>query len=384
MTTQTETRTLKDIVMELFEPGKEITIMEVLDHVEAIEPGTDYASVLGVLSRAVSAKTLTKDGMGKYTFNENKEDVATVIVTTEPLKDMTFSIDGIHPLLNRELTENEKMIVRANEKLTSNVFLTKEQEILIKQMSDGTITKAMFFGDPGNGKTTVGRKIADKLKLPVYSQNYGVNSEELDILGGFIPDEENGGFKWVDGQFTIPFRNGGVYIAEEPNYAKPGVLGIKNNALDAIGQIVLRNGEVVQRHPAFRYIGCMNVGLAGTQRMNLAFLNRMEKIMKFEPLSKQKQVEIIEQESGYRNRQVIKRMVEVGALIKNKIKKESIDNAEISIRNLIAWARDVRYTGNIIASAKPTIVWAVCMEEDELHEEILKDIIEPRFIDVQA
>lgn len=394
-------QTLADLVMDFFEPGKEVSVDDILEYVEKKRPGTVYQSVLGTLSRAVSSGELKKPSRGTYilvdpsapvvteqeevevnvfdVLKEDAEEEEEEVQISEPV------LSGeIHPILKRPLTDSEKMIMDINSKIVAGIDLEDSYKILAQQMKDGAIITAMFIGDPGNGKTTVARAIADHLKVPVYSQNFGINSEELDIIGGFVPDEEKGGFKWVDGQFTHAFRNGGVYIAEEPNYSKPGVLGVKNNALDGVGQIVLRNGEVVQRHPAFRYIACMNVGLAGTQRMNLAFINRMKKVIKFDPMSRDKQVQVIMKESGYTNRAVVKRMVEVANQIQAKIKKEAIDNATISIRNLIAWATDVRYTKNIIESAKPTVIWAVCMEEDEVHEEILNDIIIPRFGDIEA
>jgi len=387
--------TFQELILNFMEPGKETKADDIIEYVEKQRPGTIYQSVIGSLSRMVSSGILEKPVRGVYVLPIKKEehpigqDIEN-IMDMNPINEIEEETknaeipEGAHPMLKRVLTENEKLILKVNKKIVGHIQLEKSHQILAQQMKDGTVITAMFIGDPGNGKTTIARGIGHALGLPVYSQNFGVNSEELDIVGGFVPDEVNGGFKWVDGEFTQAFRNGGLYIAEEPNYGKPGVLGVKNNALDGVGQIRLRNGEVIQRHPAFRYIACMNIGLAGTQRMNLAFINRMKKVVKFEPMSRDKQVEVIMKESGYTNRAVVKRMVEVGKRIQAKIKKEAIDNATISIRNLIAWATDVRYTKNILESAKPTVIWAVCMEEDEVHDEILNDIIIPQFGDIEA
>lgn len=275
-------------------------------------------------------------------------------------------------------SEREQLL-EINRLKVKGVSLDSKFLSLAEQMKQGDLITALFIGDPGTGKTTIARRIAVELNSPVYSQNYALNCEEMHIIGGFIPDEVNGGFKWADGQFTRAFRAGGIYIAEEPNYAKPGVLGIMNNALDGIGELVLPNGEVLQRHADFRFFGCMNVGVVGTQRMNPAFINRMNKVIQFDGLPKEKQIEIIAKESNYENKEMISRLIDAGERIKEKIRNEQIDGATISIRNLINWAKDIRYTKNIVESSYSTVIWAVCLDEKEVQDEILDDIIKPQF-----
>jgi nitric oxide reductase NorQ protein len=282
------------------------------------------------------------------------------------------------------LNEEQKQLIKINATKVIGVLLLPQYITLRDQMRDGTIITSLFIGPPGTGKTTVVRRIAHELNYPVYSQNYALNCEELDIIGGFIPDEANGGFKWEDGQFTRAFRNGGIYIAEEPNYAKPGVLGVMNNALDGVGELVLRNGEVLQRHAKFRFFGCMNVGLVGTQRMNTAFVNRMNKVMKFAGMPKDQQMKIIMKESGYHNKVVVLGMIEVAEKISKKIHDEQIDGATISIRNLINWAKDTTYTKSIVESSYSTVVWSVCMDDDEVQKEIFDHLITPKFKGVSA
>ena len=279
----------------------------------------------------------------------------------------------------RDFTPFEEELIDLNVRKLQGKELPAEMIPLAKQLRNGTVRVVLFMGPAGTAKTTTARLLARELNMPVVSQNFSLNAEELDIIGGFVPDEVNGGFKWQDGLLTRMFRDGGMYIAEEINFAKPGVLGVLNNALDDVGEIVLRNGEVVQRHPNFRFIACINNGYAGTQRMNLALINRMQRVVKFDDMEKTKQVEIVMRESGYQNRAVIERMVEVGEAIREKLRMEQVDNAVFSIRNLIAWASDVLETKDILKSAWATVVWPVCIEDEDVQKEIFEDIINPRF-----
>ena len=306
-------------------------------------------------------------------FNRNKKPQATAASI-----DSKLILDSAeHQILS--LDNEHQQLFAINERKVAHVSLEPKFMELAAQMREGDIITSLFTGDPGTGKTTIARRIAFEISAPVYAQNYALNCEEMHIIGGFVPDELQGGFKWVDGQFTRAFRGGGVYIAEEPNYAKPGVLGIMNNALDGVGELVLPNGEVLQRHRDFRFFGCMNVGVIGTQRMNPAFINRMNKVIQFDGLPQEKQVEIIKKESKYDNVQVIISLIEAGERIKEKIRKEQIDGATISIRNLINWAKDIRYTKNVVESSYSTVIWAVCLDDKEVQDEILEDIIKPRF-----
>lgn len=377
---------LSEVILEILQENGEISQQAMVEAIQEKVPGTSLTLIKGALIRMKTAEQIVINEKQNIIINENapvrtkstQQTSAQVIDLDEAFKE--YEETGIHPMLGRELTEEEKVLLIINEQKVNGITLEPNQTILRDQMLKGTLITSLFFGDPGNGKTTVAREIARQLNMPVYSQNYGANAEELDIIGGFVPDEDRpGSFKWVDGQFTQAFRNGGIYIAEEPNYAKPGVLGVLNNALDGVGELLLRTGEVIQRHPAFRFFGCMNVGVVGTQKMNPALKNRMNKVVKFEAMPEEKQIKVIMKESGLNDRALAKKMVQTGDAIRKKLKDESVDNATISIRNLVNWAKDIVDTHDVLESSKSTVIWAVCVEDEEVQEEIFKDIIEPRF-----
>lgn len=377
----------KQCLMQILSKEGKIKMEEAIEQIVE-KTGTSKIIASGRINIEISKGNIEKDAIGFLSLkNDVKEKIEQEIKEKKEIakkkeaKRIKTELDSdeFSALLNREFTKLEADMIQDTKKMTKGVTLSKEYKQLAEMLREGTYLTSLFFGEPGNGKTTIANAIGKELNIPVYSQNYSANAEEVKIIGGYMPSPEGQGFVWVDGQFTKAFREGGLYIAEEPNYAKPGVLGVMNNALDGVGKIVLDNGEVVERHPAFRFIACMNLGLAGTQTMNNSFVNRMNAIYKFDPMSKESQIKIIMKESGLRDQDIISKMVNAGSKIKDKIENEQVDRAVFSIRNLISWAKLYETTGNIIASAKPTVVWAVCPEDSEFHEEVLQDILEPKF-----
>ncbi len=247
-------------------------------------------------------------------------------------------------------------------------------DTLIKQLNKGRVINTLFYGDTGGGKTTLVEIITDQLNLPIYQQTFSYNMEELDLFGGFVPGDD-GKFKWVDGEFTKAFRNGGAYLADEFNYAKAGVVGSLNNALDHVGKLVLRNGEVIRRHPNFRFFACVNLSYAGTQRMNDAMINRFNRSYQIEDFERKEAVNIVMAETGYRNAAVIDKLLDIKDAIQSKFRNEQVEGGNISIRNIIDWIYDGQESGDLIESALSTVVWKCCVNDNDVQKEIYEDII---------
>lgn len=262
-----------------------------------------------------------------------------------------------------------------------SVVIDKKYERLAKWIQAGEYQNIMFIGPPGTGKTTVANKLGTILERPVYSINFSLNIEETQVLGGWVPDTSGESqFRFAEGQFTEAFTYGGVFVAEELNYAKPGVAGMFNSALDSTGLITLMDGTVRERHPDFVMVVAMNVGLPGTQKLNDALTNRFEITYEFEEMPIKDEVQIVKTASGFTNEKIIEKMLETKNAINEDIKATHTRGAWCSIRNVIAWAKMTRLNGEdeVIESSWNTICIPTNIYDNDFRDNV-KRIVTSNF-----
>jgi len=139
--------------------------------------------------------------------------------------------------------------------------------------------------------------IASRTNRPVYRVNFGENVRVSNLIGHFeletTPDGDSV-TRWVDGALTQAVKAGGIFLADEIN-ATPGKVTM---ALHSIAEKranrelpIQQKGELIDPHPAFRFIGSMNPRYAGTERLNKAFASRFTHLeIDYLPKSKERKV----------------------------------------------------------------------------------------------
>lgn len=134
----------------------------------------------------------------------------------------------------------------------------------------------LIEGPTGPGKTMATRAWAAThgKMLARVPGNMGIEPSQL--FGKYVPDEANGGFKWVDGPVTHVVRFGGVLLLNEVNFIPDRVGSVLFGLLDGNREIVLldRDGEVVKAHDDLLIVADMNPDYEGTRPLNKAFRNR--------------------------------------------------------------------------------------------------------------
>lgn len=116
----------------------------------------------------------------------------------------------------------------------------------------------MLYGPTGSGKSHIARQLAQKLRLPFYSQSCSEGMNESVFMGMKIPGD---GGKWVyePSRFVQFFANGGVYLLDEMDAADANLLVYPNTAIsNGWLSLELDGGRMVKRHPNFILIGTAN------------------------------------------------------------------------------------------------------------------------------
>ncbi|MBQ9273265.1 MAG: AAA family ATPase [Succinivibrio sp.] len=235
--------------------------------------------------------------------------------------------------------------------LSSEFVLPENLRPLCAAVTAGDMLSVLLHGPAGTGKTISCKLICREICLPLLATvNCTENLDEF-VLGKFLPQEDKIVFK--ESAVTAAIRSGGAVVFEELNFARPQYLAFLNSLLDDNGFVRLDNGEVVRRHPNFRFFATMNMGYFGTKELNLSLFNRFGAVVEVPELSR----EAIERMLLARVpscRPMLSKILGVYEKVRKKIEYEELD-AVISPRNLENWVRLAKYEGYLKA-AEQTIV----------------------------
>lgn len=240
------------------------------------------------------------------------------------------------------------------------------------------IYSMLFIGETGTGKSTAAKVIPYKCGFPFICVNFSVNLEESDLIGSMIPnpykkDANDAEFIWQDGLLTKAIRNGYTFIAEEINFARPGVLSKLNSLLDENRQIDLPTGECIKAHKNFRLIATCNIAYEGTNRFNKALINRFEIVHVFKEPDRDAMVKIIQERTGYKNKENILKIYTVYSAIK-KYSEEEQCNVKVSLRQLLNLFNKGMYYKNACDAVKDILINGAFIEDEE-HKEYFETTI---------
>ncbi len=293
-----------------------------------------------------------------------KEKIINIRDNTKKAKDSSSNTTVINFSENHFPEEYRSLIPE----LSDEFALPDGYRPLCSAITAGDVRSLLLHGPAGTGKTMSCKLICREIHLPVMDTvNCTENLDEF-ILGKYLPDGEKIIFR--ESFVTKAIRFGGAVIFEEINFAKPQYLAFLNSLLDDNGFVRLDNGEIIKRHPDFRFFATMNIGYYGTKELNQALYNRFNAIVEVEELPD----EAISRMLAARIpecRPFISKMLEVYHRIKAKAHAEELDLV-ISPRNLENWARMAGYEGYIQASEKTIIPIA---RSERSIEEMIRKII---------
>lgn len=126
-----------------------------------------------------------------------------------------------------------------------------------------TRQNAYIFGPAGCGKTTAAKQVAKAMELPFGYICLTAGASETWLFGRNTPN----GF--IEGQFSLLYKNGGVFLADEMDAADSNLLIALNTAIDSDELLNPMSGERIKKHKDFVFIGAGNTnGLGATGNYN--------------------------------------------------------------------------------------------------------------------
>ena len=193
-----------------------------------------------------------------------------------------------------ELTTGEKgNVLKANESLPVSVYevMTPNTPSFLDYCISDDLRYDLWvwlqgdnplylYGPTGCGKSSAITFLASLMKIPLFNLIGQYHTEVQDFYGSRTAVNGTVGYEY--GPLTLAYKYGGFFLLDEIDGLNPSLALGLNTVLDG-RPIVLENGEVVHRHPRFRFIATANTNgmgsdengvYQGTNRMNLAFLDR--------------------------------------------------------------------------------------------------------------
>ena len=355
---------------DLSDPEKHYPYLPVLMLilVQLINEDDDYAAMFMDFVRNPSAAEFVTLHEDLYQHFKNYEITVNSYEITEPPAGCTVSLkDKILNIRDNAQNPDDASYQCADIRFSEQHFLPEYRALiptlsaefklpeklraLCSAVTAGDMRSVLLHGPAGTGKTMSCKLICREIGLPVMETvNCTENLDEF-ILGKYLPEGDAIIFK--ESFVTKAIRFGGAVIFEEINFAKPQYLAFLNSLLDDNGFVRLDNGDIVRRHPDFRFFATMNIGYYGTKELNQALYNRFNAIVEMDELPD----EAISRMLAARIPECqpfIQKMLEVYHRIKTKAQAEELDLV-ISPRNLENWARMAGYEGYLSAAEKTII-----------------------------
>ena len=298
----------------------------------------------------------------------------------------------------------------------------------------------LLRGPAGTGKTEAAKAIAAGLGLPYLFYTCSANTEIFDLLGQMLPDtetavsppdefptltdiqmdpssayykltgqyeetitegevydklleliavkarqensrEHSGGqhFRYVDTPLIQAIRNGYVIEIQEPTViANPGVLVGLNGLLDRCASVVLPTGEIVKRHPDTVVIITTNINYAGCRDLNQSVISRMNLVIDLAEPDTDTLIGRVVNITGCKDTSVIAEMAKTVTEISEHCRETMITDGSCGVRELISWVQSYMISGNILESARYTVL-SSASSDPENRAEIYSTCLEGKF-----
>lgn len=239
-----------------------------------IKIASDQKKVLKEISINTVLDNIKKD--------EDEEYNKTVRSIVNYLQDNGFSAKQIEEIiLSHDRTYDDTIKAKIPKEPKIKYLDTKEVNAL--KIGYGALKMGWHLlarGPKGSGKNEFTKTLAWVYQKPLYDLTFNRDVDKIDLQGGNTLEavEENGvtknTIKFAPEILLEAMECGGIFVADEINFAEPGILGLLNPITDTRCSIQVPGYRKIVAKKGFCLIGTMNEGYEGTNELNQALNDR--------------------------------------------------------------------------------------------------------------
>lgn len=233
----------------------------------------------------------------------------------------------------------------------------------------------LLKGETGTGKTTLVHELAHRTNNSLRQINLNGNTTVDEIVGRTVLKGQ--GTEFIDGIMIDAMRNGHWLLLDELNAGLPEVLlALQQVLIDGKYTLVESDGEVVKAHPNFRVFGTMNPPetYIGTNHLNPATLSRFGVVIEVDYPDSKTEFAIIKSKLPNQPRTAdseLSECIRLASDIRNGYAQQEY-RFMLSTRDIISWCQINEHYGDLVKSAKYTILGKCNADDRKALESILK------------
>lgn len=255
-------------------------------------------------------------------------------------------------------------------------FLYMGNDILDKAISAILAGKnILLVGDKSTGKNVLAENLAFLFNRPMWNISFHLSVDSSSLIGDDTLNSGNVVFR--KGPIALASLHGGFAVLDEINMAKNEAIAVLHSVLDYRRKIDIPGYDLIEVHPATRFIATMNYGYEGTRDLNEALLSRFV-VIKMPQISDTDLKYLIKDEYKDLNTEIIDQIAKFFSDLKTKARVHEISESAPDLRGIFD-AIDLVKEGLEFKEALN-----LCLVNkifDDYEADLIRDLIRARFED---
>lgn len=231
----------------------------------------------------------------------------------------------------------------------------------------------LLVGPKSTGKNLLASNLAMLFNRPSWNISLNINTDESQLLG--VDSFKNNEVIFRNGPITSSCISGGFAVLDEINMAKNEALSVLHSSLDDRRIIDIPGYDLINIHPATRFIATMNYGYLGTKELNEALVSRFL-VIELPHISKDQLKLLIKNSYPNINESFLESFVNFFNDIELKVENSEISSRALDLRGLLSALGSV----DLGLDLKKAIEMAISNKTfDNFEKEIIKDLMRINF-----